>query len=119
MATLTDFRNRFTEFSLIPDEKIQLFLDDSILTVSTKWGTLRDLGILYLTAHYLSVAAITDKGSTSSPKNVVSQSVEGVSVSYGSSEATESKYSYYDSTSYGRRYLSLMRQVGIGGAALV
>jgi len=119
MPTTTDFKNRFTEFSAIPDARIQLFLDDSALIVSNNWGSLRDLGILYLTAHYVAVANITDTGSTSSPKNIASKSVEGVSVTYGTTEATESKYSYYDSTSYGKRYLSLMRQVGIGGVSLV
>lgn len=119
MSTTTDFKTRFPEFTATDDARIQLFLNDSALVVSDKWGALRDIGILYLSAHLLAVSQLTDSGSTSSPKNIVSKSVEGVSVSYSGGDTTESKYSFYDTTSYGKRYLSLMRQIGTGGAMLV
>ena len=119
MPTISDFKNRFPEFNTIDDTRIQLFLDDSDLMVSTKWGKLRKLGILYLTAHNLAVSQITDTGVTSSPKNIASKSVEGVSVTYESGSPMDSKYNYFNTTSYGKRYIELKMQISVGGARLV
>ena len=118
-ATVSDFRTRFPEYSdssLFPDPRIQLFLDDaeSDMDVS-KWDDLFDRGQLYLAAHYLVVGTGTAQSSTAggqSKGNVTGKSVGDVSVSYGVSNATMSDPTLYSTTTYGQQYLDLVRRLG-------
>ena len=120
MPTPQEFILRFPEFETTPEARIQLFLDDASLIVTSRWGALQKLGTLYLTAHYLAVSKITDTGSTSSPKSTASKSVEGVSISYASDAQEDARHSFYTTTSYGKRYLELLKKVRIGaGSTLV
>jgi hypothetical protein len=69
MVTIAEFRERFLDFSdsgAYPDSRIQLFLDDSSLLIGDNWGTCKDLGIMYLTAHYLVISNAENSGITSS-----------------------------------------------------
>jgi hypothetical protein len=122
MATTADFRSRFPEFSdsgVYPDSRIQLFLDDSSLLIGDNWGTCEDLGIMYLTAHYLIISDGENGGITSSVNQVSSKSVGSVSESFANPTFKNENDYFYASTSYGQRYLSYKKIVGTGSVVSV
>jgi hypothetical protein len=119
-VTPTTFKTRFPEFSTETDPRIQIFIDDSEIFISeSKFGTLFDLAVSYLTAHYLSVADKSSSGSSSSVGSVASKSVEGVSVSFNKMAAATQADDFYASTIYGQRYLELRSQIAVGNVLSV
>ena len=119
MITPTDFKTRFPEFNDIDDARIQLFLDDAALEISkTVWGKLYDKGVLYLTAHELSMATATKSGKTGGLKSETSKSVGNVSVSYGSLNYNEYD-NYYTTTAYGKKFIDMKNKIKVGKICLV
>jgi len=106
MVTPTTFKIRFTEFDSIEDNKIQMFIDDSYLTVGSNWGVVQDLGVFYLTAHYIALALKTDVGNGGTVAQVSSKSVEGISLSYAVPQSKNASEAYFSSTIYGQKFLS-------------
>lgn len=115
-VTPTTFKSRFPEFSSIADARIEVFIDDAKLTISEgRWGRYYELGLFYLTAHYLSLAESSADGDDKSSGAVASQSVGDTSVSYVSPAVTSDAQLYYQQTTYGLRFLMLMKFAGAGG----
>lgn len=122
--TIAQFRLDFPEFAsttTYPDAMINFWygMADAMLNV-TRWGDLRIYGLSLLVAHNISLAAVdiedaavgTAPGRSSSI--VGSESVGGVSVSMDTSASLENNAGQYNETRYGRQYIRLARQVGIG-----
>lgn len=117
MITPDDFKLRFQEFACKKNAEVQIFLDDAIIMLNDAlWGTKYDLGLSYLTAHYL---ALSDRSASSNPKAaatsgpVSAKSVDGVSLAYASHQAEDDWEAYYSQTSYGQRYLAMMKTLPI------
>lgn len=110
------FKTRFSEFVSVADARIQVFIDDSEIIINeTYWGTKYDLGISYLTAHFLILAQKSEAGSTTPLSGAVTgRSVDGTSVNYASPPTPDNQNeAYYSQTVYGQRYLALRKTLGI------
>ena len=117
--TALEFRARFPEFANTSDTTIDIYIQDAeIMVIESRWGQLFKMGVAYLSAHYLSLALKSANGKSGAVNQVASKSVEGVSVSYTTSQGTITE-DYYQSTIYGQRYLNLLSQVGIGNVLSV
>ena len=114
MITATSFKVRFPEFAAVLDARIEIFIDDAVLILNeVYWGTKYDLGLNYLTANYLTLGEKSSGGSTGSNNEIASRGVDGTSVSYNNVTLDSLSDSYYTSTSYGQRYLALMKTLGV------
>ena len=116
-TTAALFKARFPEFASVADARVELFLADAALVMDTTiWGDVYDLGQSYLTAHYLSLAesSAASGGSTAVSGPVTGRTVDGVSVTYGTSTAigTSSNAAYWQQTVYGQRYATLLKNLG-------
>lgn len=116
------FKVRFPEFDTVADDRIQLFLDDAALVMDAGvWGDVYDLGQSYLAAHYLALANKSAGGSSGSVSGpIASRSVDGVSVSYAGSPSasTSANAGYYSTTSYGQRYMTLLKNLGVAASVV-
>lgn len=115
-VTPATFKTRFPEFDSVADARIQLFIDDSVVILNESfWGAKYDLGIYYLTAHYLTLAEKSESGGTSGTSGAISsRSVDGTSVTYASITPDDSSEGYYLSTTYGQRYIALRKKLSTG-----
>ena len=117
MITPAQFKTRFPEFVSEDDARVQLFIDDSVLVLNeVYWDAKYDLGLSYLTAHYLALGNQTESGNASVGKTgpVQSRAVDGASVSYGAGAVPKDQSEgYYLQTAYGQRYLALVKSLGI------
>lgn len=114
MIDPADFKTRFPEYAAESDARIQMFIDDSVVILNeTYWGEKYNLGLYYLTAHYLSLAQKTEAGSITSTAPIAGRAVDGASVSYTNSSIDDQSDAYYSSTSYGQRYLALRKNLGV------
>lgn len=110
MIDPASFKTRFPEFAAEDDPRIQIFIDDSVIILnSVYWGEKYDLGLYYLTAHYLVLANKSEAGSITSKGAVASRTVDGSSVNYNRVVPTDESDSYYAYTIYGQRYLALRK----------
>jgi len=117
--TAIEFKTRFPEFVDTTDATIDIYIQDAeIMVTQSKWGLLFNIGVAYLSAHYLDLALKSSTGKSGAVNQIASKSVEGVSVSYATPQGTIAE-DYYQSTIYGQRYLSLLSQVGIGNVLSV
>jgi hypothetical protein len=116
-VTPTLFKTRFPEFDGIDDSRIQIFIDDAILMLyEPYWGTKYELGIYYLTAHYLSSAVFSENsivGAAVSSGLVASKSVDGSSISFTNATPSNQSDAYFLSTAYGQRYIALRDSLGV------
>ena len=119
MIDPASFKTRFPEFASESDPRIQLFIDDSVIILNTVfWGTKYDLGLSYLTAHYLTLANKSEAGSNVAKGAVASRTVDGASVSYNRIAPTNESDSYYAYTTYGQRYLALRKTLGVAACVI-
>lgn len=110
----TLFKIRFPEFIGQTDERIQIFIDDAIIVINENfWGEKYNLGLNYLTAHYLVSAIKSEAGSSGSIGGISGKSVDGVSVSYAKVQIKDSAEDFVASTIYGQRYLTLKKTLGV------
>jgi len=105
-VSVQSMRLRFGEFSELDDGPIQFAIDEAARQVDNSWMSADIIpAISYLAAHYLAVASSSaDVGG----RAITSESIGQISVSYAVGQAgstTELK-----STTYGERFLSLMRR---------
>jgi len=121
--TLADFRIAFPEFSEVPDETVQYYLDlASELVCESLWSSelKYQRAVMLVAAHmlYLSLQRESGAGGGIQPGQLIaSESVGDVSVSMDNSLlAINAKYDpithAYNQTAYGREYLMLLRTVG-------
>jgi len=108
MVTPADIKIRFPEFVSIDDSRIQLFIDDAIVTVNAKCPN-SDLMVAYLTAHLLTLGTQTEAGDTTPIQTIASESVGDVSRSFGGTASSSSNDNFYTGTAYGMRYLDLRK----------
>jgi hypothetical protein len=122
------FRSYFPEFADIPDDRIQLMINEAACSIDDSWAhncAMADctLAILYLAAHLLTMLLYaasalpgTDSGGGVVPGGeVTGVSFETMKVTYSASQmqiekggSASSVYSY-ESTPYGQRYLDLLK----------
>jgi len=114
MITPEWFKNRFNEFDLVSDIKIQIFIDEAT-TILNKlfWGKKYDLGLGYLSAHFLTLSNQTNTGNVEAAGAVTSKAVDGVSVTLGIPVGENQSEAFYSSTVYGQRYLTLRKTLGV------
>ncbi len=111
------FKLRFPEFLCEDDDRIQMFIDDSVIILNeTFWGDKYELGLAYLSAHFLIAGTKTANGDKSVSGTVSGKSVDGVSISYAVQTPNNIQESFFSSTSYGQRYLVLKKSLSIGAA---
>ena len=107
----TVFENRFPEFtSEILDAHYTSNANIFCCYFSKSYGadTCSDEAILLIIAHLITI----DQKATNSSgtiKDVASKSVEGVSISYNVSSTNSSSDLFFNSTTYGQRFLQLTR----------
>lgn len=114
------FKIRFPEFDSVDDARIQIYIDDSVLIVNENyWGVKYNLGLYYLTAHYLALAISNEAIVSSGPAPpgltgpVSSRSVGDSSISYSNNPADGDASKYLSQTSYGAHFLYLMQTLRI------
>ena len=132
MATsVAQFRTRFREFSdsaAIPDDRVQLFLDDAVLEMdANRWGTKFDIGQAYLAAHMLYIDELANLGGAiggggagnAGPKT--GKTVDKVSTTHGVNVAETDAIADGEllSTTYGRRYLRYRDQIKVPGFLVI
>ncbi len=105
MASVVDFQTRFPEFSEVSSGRVQMFLDDTALLMSSpaKWLDFYDVAHLYYTAHFLVVSEATDAGDSGVLAPVKHQEVDDVVIKNAISDISPTFDELY-STSYGKRF---------------
>lgn len=128
MISVADFREAFPEFTeeMFPTTAVEMRLDLASEFFSEEVWTsprIRDHAIGLYVAHYLTaygskaVGGI-GTGSGTGAGLVSSKSVDGASISYDTSTATESNAGFWNSSIYGRELWVLMRVFGGGAVQL-
>lgn len=119
MIDPASFKIRFPEFATEQDARIQIFIDDSaILLNSVFWGEKYDIGLSYLTAHYLTVANKSEAGSINSIGPMTGKSVDGVSVNFATTTTGNASDDFLSSTIYGQRYLAMRKTLGVAATSI-
>jgi hypothetical protein len=115
--TIAEFKAYFPEFTATADPQIQRALDVAVLTCSESvLGDRFDLGLKYLTAHFISINSKQFLGIGESTKSLASKSVDGVSLSYNPSHIdNDALGGMLNSTSYGQMYNRITLGFGSGG----
>lgn len=117
--TPTQFKTRFTVFSSISDDKIQIFIDEAEIVLNeVYWGSKYDLGLYYYAAHALAVNNYSEAGNTVSKSPVSGKSVDGSSTSYSTATLNNQSDNYYASTIYGQKYLTLRNSLGVPASVI-
>lgn len=116
--TVEEFKTRFPEFATVANETVQAVLDEAVGDVGPSWIERdRTPGVLHLAAHLLAVSGSGGLGAGGGGaavtgaikrRTVGDTTTEFTGISGGAS--TGGQLDYYRSTSYGVRYLSLMRR---------
>ena len=113
------FKIRFPEFVAVSDDRIQLFIDDSVIALNpTYWGNKYDLGLYYYTAHLLTDSKKTEAGSITPKGPLASKSVDGVSTGYTNATPASGVDAWGESDIYGQRYLALRKTLGVPAYAI-
>lgn len=114
--TVSKFRTRFPEFAdetEYPEERIQLFIDDSVEIYigsdEKRWGGKYDYAQSYLVAHLISSGEASEAGDSSVKVGPVSsKSAGGVSVTRAVATKDRSDGDdFYMGTVYGQRFLMI------------
>lgn len=115
MASVGDFQDRFPEFCDVDDTRVQMFLDDSALIMSSpkKWLDFYDLAQMYLTAHYLCVFEHTASGDVSSMAPIRRQEVDDTVIEFATAHVDNTIEEFYG-TAYGKRYLQYRKIIFAG-----
>jgi len=115
MASAAEFKVRFPEFADVLDARVQLFLDDAALLMSSspKWLDYYDVAHAYYTAHLLVVGTNTESGDSGTLAPIKHQEVDDVVIKNAVSDVNPKSDDLY-STSYGKRYISYRRKCFIG-----
>jgi len=104
---LPAFRARFPEFSAVVDLTVELYLGDAISLFNCN-----DKAVLYLAAHLLVLDTASGVGSSGTGGEldqglgiVTAETVGKVSTSYQNASGANVKDTFYETTSYGRRFI--------------
>jgi hypothetical protein len=115
MATVLEFRTRFPEFASVPDARVQMFLDDAalLMTSEEKWLGYYTVAHEYHAAHLLYVGEFQANGDGNVLGPIKKQEVDDVVVEQAVNGTTPTATDLH-STSYGKRYFSYQRIVFAG-----
>jgi hypothetical protein len=114
--TIAEFKAYFPEFNSTDDTQIQRALDIALATTSESvLGSNFELGLKYLTAHFVTINSKQFAGNGSNTRSISSKSVDGVSLSYGDSLNNDTLNGMLNTTSYGQMYNRLTLGYGAGG----
>lgn len=107
------------KFNSLADATIQLYIDEAVLVIiESKWGDWYDLGLLYYTAHLLSIMPVgSSGGSAGAAGPVTSRRVGDVSVSIAAAASADA-FSNLSQTSYGIQFATYRRIIQ-GGPLVV
>lgn len=113
MITPATIKARFPEFATIPDDTIQMYIDDSVPDFNVPlWGNMLDQGQSYFVASMLftNVVNTLNMASTAPIQN---KSAGNASVGYAQTavDYNDTDMLHY-SNKYGQRYLQLRRLLG-------
>ncbi len=110
MASVADFQSRFPEFCDVNDARVQMFLNDTALLMSSedKWLGYYDVAHMYYTAHFLVVAETTEAGDTNILAPIKHQEVDDVTIKNAVGDVNPT-FDELNGTSYGKRYISYRR----------
>lgn len=121
VVTVDSFRIRFPQFESQSDARIELMISDAAKQVGESyWGDLYNQGVSYLAAHLLAteMQAFGGSGSINGGAHALaSRRVGDVSVSFAVSNQ-DHQSSFYNSTIYGQKYLTLLKSLGMGAVAV-
>jgi hypothetical protein len=130
VLTVEAFRRTFPAFadvSVYPEEQVRFWVD--IATVGgvidpQRWGQFYDIGLRLYVAHNLALermaARQTSRGFAPVGTGIISsRSVGPVSVSYDVEFGSEADGGHWNLTSYGSRFLSLLRTAGAAPIQLI
>lgn len=118
MITIAAFRTRYPEFSdetLFPDARIQMFIDDAAIWMSEeeRWLDWYSLAQFCLVAHFLAVATITESGDSTSLFPVALQEVDDVVIKSAVSDVKPTMDNFV-TTSYGQCYKRYLKMTFTG-----
>lgn len=110
IPTVTQFKIRHNAFTPVCDELVEAVIDEASGYVDQSWLE-RDFqpALMFLTAHFLMMEGHLSGGPTAASGPITSEKLGDASVSYGSFTAEGKSVSDFTATSYGRRYLELLR----------
>jgi hypothetical protein len=123
-VTVASFREAFPEFKnegTYPDAEVAFWMQLGLLLLNAaRWGSLLDFGHQLFMAHNLSLqfnanlAARTGQNPGFVIGAVTSGSVDKVSYSRDPGQAMDPKNGHWNLSTYGIRYIRLVRMVGAG-----
>jgi hypothetical protein len=115
MADVASFNIRFPEFCDEDDARIQLFLDDAALLMSSKpkWLDFYDVAHQYFAAHLLTVATASLSGDSGTMAPVRKQEVDDVVIEQAVADVHPNMDELL-TTVYGKRYWSYRRVITVG-----
>jgi len=122
-VTAASFRVAFPEFTSItkyPDGQVDFWLALAVeLLNAARWGTVLDYGVQLFVAHNLVLGYMAERqgangvpGAASGMLN--SKSVDKVSAGYDTASVAETDAGHWNLTTYGQRYVRMMRMFGAG-----
>jgi hypothetical protein len=129
MVTYQQFTSDFPEFASTPESQFNFYLNWASLMLTPLWGqpapagqplTIYDIGTELFIAHNLSLAAVNQQaaaggGAPGSKNGIVnSKSVGDVSVGYDTSAGLEPDAGHWNLTTYGTRFIQMLRLIGAG-----
>ena len=122
MPTLTtnehiaSFYKRFPEFCSVDEDRVQMFLQDSILIMADEahWcGDIYPIALLYLTAHQMVMGENSASGDSGSAFPLKRQEVDDVVIESAVSNVDTTADPLY-TTSYGQQYAKYRRMCFAG-----
>lgn len=115
--TVADFHNRFPELVGLTDSQVQVIIDDcKLLTPQNRWLDLWTVGIANFVAHEFVIKLNQKNGDNNSMFPITSQGAGRVSMQQKTGDQTTDDDLYYQSTTYGQKYLNLKNIIGMGAS---
>lgn len=116
MALIDDFKTRFPQFDSVKVDELWPFIDAQwkcYFGASYGIKDCDDEAILNLIAH-LFTSELNSESSNASQKDIASQSVGSVSVTFGTGATEDSLNQWLNTTIYGQRFLILTMNSSLG-----
>lgn len=111
----SDIKSKFSEFSSVDDEAINLQIEESKTLLSVdKCGSKYNLLLSLLVAHELKLSTLGDSAS----QVLTARSIEGGSMSF-KNVATNEYQLYYSKSIYGQKFLAIKKTIRFVGSVCV
>lgn len=106
--TASQIKSQFPSFNEVSDGVIQLAINEAEIFITSKYGKYKDICISYYVAHSLYVSTTNPDGEAS--QTLGGQAVGNVNVSYANPTFNSIDESYYNSSSYGQKFLEFRKK---------